>query len=113
MSAELDSRDRIHELAHDLQARYVATLDDRRVREWPDLFTDDAFYSVVPRSNRDAGLPLSILLDDSKARIRDRVTYIEEIWTGNFTDYLPRHIYTVLSVEPSTEVEDELTMRTN
>lgn len=113
MTTQTRGRQALRELALDLQARYVATLDDRRIRDWPDLFTEDACYSVVPRSNRDAGRPLSILLDDSKARIRDRVTYVEEIWTGNFTDYIPRHLYTVLSIEPSAETPAELIMRTN
>lgn len=113
MTAETQDRQGLRDLACDLQARYVKTLDDRRISDWPDLFTDDACYSVVPRSNRDAGRPLSIVLDDSKARIRDRVTYVEEIWTGNFTDYIPRHLYTVLGVAPSPDTPTELTMQTN
>jgi len=113
MTTETHDLPALRDLALDLQARYVATLDDRRIADWPNFFTDDSSYSVVPRSNRDAGRPLAILLDDSKGRIRDRVTFVQEIWTGNFTDYIPRHLYTVLSVEPSQDSPAELTMRSN
>jgi len=34
-----------------LQDRYLSTLDNDRLEEWPDLFTDDCLYEIVPREN--------------------------------------------------------------
>jgi len=31
--------------------RYPSTLDNDRLEEWPDLFTDDCLYEIVPREN--------------------------------------------------------------
>jgi anthranilate 1,2-dioxygenase small subunit len=33
---------------HRLQERYVGTSDADRLEEWPDLFTEDCVYEIVP-----------------------------------------------------------------
>ena len=50
----------------DLYARYAACLDDRRFDEWPDFFTDDCTYRILPRENYDRGLPLATLCSRAK-----------------------------------------------
>jgi salicylate 5-hydroxylase small subunit len=70
----LEDRLRIDEL----YARYAACLDDRRFAEWPDFFTEDCTYRIVPRENYDRGLPLATLSFESKGMLRDRVYAITE-----------------------------------
>jgi anthranilate 1,2-dioxygenase small subunit len=45
-------------------------------------------------------LPVAIMMDDSLARIRDRVTYIAKIWAGTFEDYQMRHFVQRLDCTP-------------
>ena len=49
-----------------LQDRYIATLDDDRLEEWPDLFADQCLYEIKPRENEIAGLPIALMRCDSK-----------------------------------------------
>ena len=77
---------------NDLLDRYVCVLDDRRIEDWPALFAPEASYSVVTRENVERGLRVALVLDDSRARIHDRVTYIRDVWAGHFNDYYPRHV---------------------
>ena len=65
---------------HQLQERYVHALDNDRLEQWPDFFTDDCLYEIVPRENADAGLPIGIIYCDSKKMLQDRVVKTEAGW---------------------------------
>jgi salicylate 5-hydroxylase small subunit len=82
----VDDRVRVEEL----YARYAACLDDRRFEEWPDFFTDDCTYRIVPRENYDRGLPLATLSFESKGMLRDRVYAVTE--TLFHEPYYTRHL---------------------
>ncbi len=77
-----------------LLARYLRALDQRNMREWADLFSarEDAAYFCVTRENADADYPVALMMDDNRARIEDRVTYVTKIWEGTFQDYQTRHL---------------------
>lgn len=83
----------------ELYARYAACLDDARFTEWPEFFTDDCTYRVVPRENYDRGLPLSTLAFESKGMLRDRVYAITE--TLFHEPYHQRHLITGILAEPA------------
>ena len=57
-----------------LNAAYAHAIDDDRLEDWPDLFTEDGTYRVVTRENHEAGLPLGLIHCDGAAMMRDRVT---------------------------------------
>ncbi|HWX02937.1 MAG TPA: anthranilate 1,2-dioxygenase, partial [Collimonas sp.] len=38
---------------HQLQEAYVHALDNDRLEEWPEFFTDDCLYEIIPRENAD------------------------------------------------------------
>jgi salicylate 5-hydroxylase small subunit len=90
----LEDRLRIDEL----YARYAACLDDGRFAEWPDFFTDECTYRVVPRENYDRGLPLATLSFESKGMLRDRVYAITE--TLFHEPYYQRHIISGILAVP-------------
>src|SRR5262249_48685380 len=48
-----DLRDAVEELLH----AYVEAIDDDRLEEWPEFFTESCLYRVVPRENYDQELP--------------------------------------------------------
>ena len=80
----------------DLYAAYAACLDDARFAEWPEFFTDDCVYRIVPRENYDRGLPLATLSFESKGMLRDRVYAVTE--TLFHEPYYQRHIISGLLV---------------
>jgi anthranilate 1,2-dioxygenase small subunit len=74
-----------------LQLRYVRALDRRDMTGWAGCFGETGSYICIARENVEQNLPVAIMMDDSLARIRDRVTYIAKVWAGTFEDYQTRH----------------------
>ncbi len=56
-----------------LLARYVHTLDDDRLEDWPGFFSTRGRYRITTSENQARGLPLCIVQADSQAMMRDRV----------------------------------------
>jgi 3-phenylpropionate/cinnamic acid dioxygenase small subunit len=57
-----------------LNADYARAIDDDRLEDWPDFFTESCLYSITSADNHRQGLPLGVMYADSKAMVRDRVT---------------------------------------
>lgn len=77
----------------DLQRRYVEALDRRDLDAWLDCFSQDAVasYFCIAAENVERGLEIALMLDDCRARLIDRVTFITKVWTGTFQPYRTRH----------------------
>ena len=61
-----------------LQERYVSVIDADRLEEWPDLFTEDGVYEIVPKENADLGLPVGIMHCFGRPMLRDRITSLRK-----------------------------------
>lgn len=85
-----------------LQARYLDALDTKNMPGWLACFSADAAASYICTSleNFERNLPIGLMLDDCRARLQDRVTYITEIWKGTFQDYRTRHFVQRLEAAP-------------
>jgi anthranilate 1,2-dioxygenase small subunit len=57
----------------DLLARHIELIDDDRLEEWPDLFTRECVYKIIPRENADRGMPLATIFCDSRGMLVDRI----------------------------------------
>jgi salicylate 5-hydroxylase small subunit len=68
-----------------LYADYAEALDDNELERWPDFFTEDCLYKLVPRENWERDLPIALMLCESKGMLRDRVTAVR-----NTALYAPR-----------------------
>jgi anthranilate 1,2-dioxygenase small subunit len=100
-SKPLDSDPRLaalllHHEIHNFNAAYAAALDEQRLTDWVEMFTDDAFYVVISRENADKGLPVGLIYCDSKAMIYDRAFALEK--TAMFAPRYLRHIIGNLQV---------------
>ena len=73
-----------------LYADYAEVLDDNQLERWPDFFTEDCLYKVVPRENWDRNLPIALMLCESKGMLRDRVTAVRN--TAVFAPRTFRHL---------------------
>jgi anthranilate 1,2-dioxygenase small subunit len=71
----------------DFNAAYAAALDEQRLADWAEMFTDDAFYVVISRENADRGMPVGLIYCDSKRMIYDRAFALEKT-----TMFAPRYL---------------------
>jgi anthranilate 1,2-dioxygenase small subunit len=83
---------------HQLQERYVHALDNDKLEEWPEFFTDDCKYEIVPRENEKAGLPIGIIYCDSKGMLQDRVLSLRH--ANIYEEHTYRHMASGLMIKP-------------
>lgn len=62
----------------DLYARYAETLCDGQIAQWPEFFTENCLYRLVPRTNYERGLRIGPMFAESKGALKDRVAAIQE-----------------------------------
>ncbi len=65
---------------------YYDALDELRLSDWPDHFSEDCLYRIVSRENYERGLPLSTILAESRNMLIDRVTGLTQTQV-----YAPRY----------------------
>ena len=61
-----------------LNAEYARAIDDDRLEDWPDFFTDACLYSITSVDNYRQGLPVGVIYADSKGMLKDRVAALRE-----------------------------------
>jgi len=76
----------------ELLAEYAAVLDAVDLERWPEFFTEQCFYEIIPRENYDRGLPLAIMRCESRGMLKDRVVAIRDTMM-----YEPRYMRHILS----------------
>src|SRR6266581_8163271 len=62
-----------------LHTHYIRVIDQDRIEEWPDLFTEVCLYRIITRENFDQGLALGMMECRSRGMLRDRVTGYRKI----------------------------------
>ena len=73
-----------------LYSEYALAVDSGDWDLWPEFFTEDCTYKLVPRENHERGFPLATLLFESKGMLKDRVYGIKE--TLFHDPYYQRHV---------------------
>lgn len=73
-----------------LYADYASAVDSGNWDLWPEFFTDDCVYRLVPRENHERGFPLATLSFTSKGMLKDRVYGIKD--TLFHDPYYQRHV---------------------
>jgi len=88
-------------------------LDSKDMQRWLSNYADEPQASYYCRSaeNTENKLELGFMFDDCRARLEDRVTYVNEIWAGTFQDYRTRHFVQRVSYERNGD--DTIALRTN
>lgn len=86
----------------DLNASYAACLDDGPLEAWPELFTDQCRYEIVPRENYERGLPLAVMRCESRGMLVDRVAALRRS-----SVYAPRALRHLISAARITALTDE------
>jgi 3-phenylpropionate/cinnamic acid dioxygenase small subunit len=87
----------LREEVEELYAEYAECLDGDELERWPALFTEDCLYRIVPRENHELGLPLAIVLCESRAMLCDRVDAIRK--TAFFRPRRMRHLWSGIRLQ--------------
>lgn len=73
-----------------LYANYAKAVDSGDWELWPEFFTEECSYKLVPRENHERGFPLATLMFESKGMLKDRAYGIRE--TLFHDPYYQRHV---------------------
>ena len=79
----------LHREIEEFNNAYAAALDENRLNDWAELFTDDAFYIVISRENADRNMPVGLIYCESKGMLLDRANAMK---TEMFAPRYLRHI---------------------
>ncbi len=74
-------------------------LDSKDMPGWLGNYAEEEAASYICRSaeNSEHGLAIGLMYDDCRARLEDRVTFVNDIWVGTFQDYRTRHFVQLTS----------------
>ena len=77
-----------------LQSQYVAAIDKQSMDGWLQTFANDesAAYVCTTAENVEAGLRIAWILDACRARLLDRVTFVNKVWAGTYSAHRTRHV---------------------
>jgi anthranilate 1,2-dioxygenase small subunit len=62
----------LHREIEEFNNAYAAALDEQRLSDWAEMFTDDAFYLIISRENADRNMPVGLIYCENKGMILDR-----------------------------------------
>lgn len=74
----------------DLMARYTHAIDNDRLEDWIECFTDTCNYKIITLENVQQGLEAGMLTCNSRAMLLDRVAYIRK--AAVFNVHRDRHL---------------------
>lgn len=98
-----------HEAVAAFLTRYTDTLDDGRVDEWADFFTEDGVYQVTTRENVEANYPVGIVYCEGRGMLVDRIKALK------VANIYESHVYCHITGRPTILGEHDgcLTVRSN
>nr|AAT99370.1 unknown [Sphingomonas sp. TFD44] len=86
---------------------YVETIDNDDLEAWPDHFTDDCLYEIIPKENVDFDLPAPLIRCENKHMLRDRVTALRN--ANIYPPTIYRHFVSGLKISRHQGDEVEFT----
>ena len=78
----------------ELLTDYAQCLDEGRLVEWPEFFTERGVYKLIGRENVEQERPLATMFCDSRAMMKDRVTAIRKalVYSPRYLRHLTRNL---------------------
>ena len=92
----------------DLINAYALAIDDGELERWPDFFANDCLYKIIAKENFESGLPLGLLLCDSKGMLQDRMEAFSKL-----NVFGPRSWRHMLGAVQAFKSDDEIRARTS
>ena len=85
----------------ELHARYAHALDDDRLEDWPDFFTEKGVYRIVTAENEARGLPLPVMYAEGRAMLNDRIASLRH--ANIYEPQRYRHMVSAVLVERESD----------
>jgi anthranilate 1,2-dioxygenase small subunit len=95
----------------DLVARHAELIDEDRLEEWPELFTEDCVYKIIARENVDRDLPIAAIFCDSRKMLVDRVVSLRQ--ANIYPTHHYRHILSTTRMDAPEAGSGLIKARTN
>lgn len=92
----------------DLINAYALAIDDGELEHWPDFFANDCLYKIIAKENFESGLPLGLLLCDSKGMLQDRMEAFSKL-----NVFGPRSWRHMLGAVQAFKSDEEIRARTS
>lgn len=73
-----------------LQMQYVHAIDNDEVERWPQFFTEQCVYRIIPRAEYDQGRLIGVWFCDNRGMLEDRVSALREV--NVYEPHVYRHI---------------------
>ena len=86
-----------------LVANYIHCIDEDRLEDWPNFFSNDARYHVITRENYDLGLPVALIYCDGRGMFEDRISALRE--ANIFEPHVYCHMVSALKIIDASEAE--------
>ena len=91
-----DAKQAIETLIYD----YAHAIDDDRLEEWPDFFTEDCLYRVISRESYEQGLPAGFMACEGAGMLRDRILALRV--ANIYEPHVYRHLISAIRIEGRT-----------
>jgi anthranilate 1,2-dioxygenase small subunit len=73
-----------------LMMQYVHAIDNDELERWPQFFTEDCVYQIIPRHEYEQGRPIGIWFCDNRGMLEDRVSSVREV--NVYEPHVYRHV---------------------
>jgi anthranilate 1,2-dioxygenase small subunit len=92
-------RQRIEDFIHD----YAHCIDDDRLEEWPEFFTESCRYQIIDRENHGRGSVVGVMTCDSQGMLRDRILALRD--ANIYEPHVYRHLISAIRIQDQTDGE--------
>ena len=73
-----------------LMTQYVHAIDNDELERWPQFFTAQGMYQIIPRTAYEQGHPVGVWFCDNRDMLEDRVSSVREV--NVFEPHVYRHV---------------------
>jgi anthranilate 1,2-dioxygenase small subunit len=73
-----------------LMMQYVHAIDNDQLERWPQCFTENCVYQIIPRAAFEQGHPIGVWYCDNRGMLEDRVSSIREV--NVYEPHVYRHV---------------------
>ncbi|HEY7203446.1 MAG TPA: aromatic-ring-hydroxylating dioxygenase subunit beta [Methylomirabilota bacterium] len=84
-----------------LNAAYARAIDDDRLEQWPEFFTDPCLYKITSADNYRRGHEAGIVYADTRGMLQDRVAALRE--ANIYERQVYRHLVGLPAISPGDD----------
>lgn len=92
-------RQRIEDFIHD----YAHCIDDDRLEDWPEFFTESCRYQIIDRENYARGSVVGVMTCDSQGMLRDRILALRD--ANIYEPHVYRHLISGIRIQGENDGE--------